>query len=434
MTIFVFLLSANTQPENKVYIATIDDEVINPVMADYIDNAIAEAKAEKAQCLILKLDTPGGLLTSTRKIVKSIMNSDVPVVVYVAPKGARAGSAGVFITLAADIAAMAPSTNIGAAHPVNLQKPKQEKQGIEEMLSKFLKQDKEDAKQLEDQNKEPMQDKVLNDTIAWVKTIAQARGRNVKWAVEAVTKSVSVTENEALNLNIIDYIAENVDDLLNKINSDKLKTNGAAQIQMEPNLRTRILSTLAHPNIAYILLMLGFYGLLFEFTNPGIGFSGVAGVMCLVLAFFGLQVLPTNFAGIILIALAIVLFIAEIKVISYGLLTLGGLISFLTGSLILFDSPYEFMQVSMPLIAGFAAATFIIAAFLAYIAIRSHRHKSKIGVEGLQGEKAEIRKAKGKNGKVFVHGELWDVISENKLEVGQTVEVIGKRNTKLIVE
>ncbi|MFH1874232.1 MAG: nodulation protein NfeD [Pseudomonadota bacterium] len=441
LAFFSFLIGASSQSEQKVYIATLDDQIINPVMVDYIDKAIAEAKANQAQCLILKLDTPGGLLTSTRKIVKSIMNSEVPVVVYVAPQGARAGSAGVFITLAANIAAMAPSTNIGAAHPVNLQEDKGSKDNLEDLLQRLV--DKKPDQKQDQESASPMQDKILNDTTAWVKGIAQTRGRNVNWAIKAVTESVSVEEQEALKLNIINFIAKDVADLLTKIDGQKitigdqnkiLNTKNAAQIQIEPGLRVKILATLAHPNIAYILLMLGFYGLLFEFTNPGIGFSGIAGVICLVLAFFGLQILPTNYAGIVLIALAIILFIVEIKVISYGLLTLGGLVSFLVGSLILFDTPHKFMQVSLPLVGGFAAATFIVAAFLAFIAIRSHQRKSKIGLEGLIGEVAEVSKARGKKGKVFVHGEIWDVISENNLEVGKPVEVIGKQATKLIVK
>lgn len=441
LALVIFAFSSYSQ-DKKIYSIALADEVINPVTAEYIEKAIDKAEKDKAECLIIELDTPGGLLTSTRRIVKSIMNSRVPVIVYIAPSGARAGSAGVFITLAGNIAAMAPSTNIGAAHPISLQEKRSTSDAIEE-LARAISGEK-DKKGKKKKPKKPMESKVLNDTIAWVKTIAEHRGRNERWAVKAVEESVSATEKQALNLKVINLIADNTADLLNKIDGSKvslpqgeavLHTKGVSVIQIPMNFRLRALSALAHPNIAYILLMLGFYGLLFEFTHPGAGFPGAAGAICLILAFFGLQVLPTNYAGVALIVMAIILFILEVKVTSYGLLTLGGLISLFFGSLILFASPYEFMRVSLPIVLSFVAATVLVAMFLVTLALRSHRRRISTGMEGLVGEKGEVRHWGENKGKIFVHGEIWEAVSDEKLTKGQNIEVLHiEKGMKLFVK
>jgi len=447
---FLALISfiSYSQPQGKpVYVITLADDIINPVTAEYIEKSIDKAKQDGAECLVIELDTPGGLLQSTRSIVKAIMNAEVPVVVYVAPSGARAGSAGVFITLAGNIAAMAPSTNIGAAHPVSLDEKRSTSDSIEEFFrqlsEKMGKKEEKKEERKKQLPKDVMESKILSDTIAWAKTIAAHRGRNEKWAVAAVEESVSVTEAAAKAEGVIDLIASNTQDLLEKIDGRVvdmpqgkvvLHTKGASVIEMPKNFRLRLLSALAHPNIAYILLMLGFYGLLFEFTHPGVAFPGIAGTISIILAFFGLQVLPTNYAGVALIILGIILFIAEIKVTSYGLLTLGGLVSLFFGSLILFASPYEFMRVSLPIVLAFVVATMIIAVFLTTIAVRSQRRKIKTGMEGLIGEKAVVKSWREKNGKVFVHGELWEARSEGVLEEGKQVEIVGAEGMKLIVK
>lgn len=441
---FYLFLSPSYSQQGNIYSITLDDDIINPVSAEYIEKAIEKSKEENAECLIIMLDTPGGLLTSTRTIVKSIMNSTVPVVVYVAPSGARAGSAGVFITLAGNIAAMAPSTNIGAAHPVELQEKRSTSDAFEDLIEQLAgKKEKGEKKKKKEPPKQPMDAKILNDTKAWVKTIAEFRDRNERWAVKAVEESVSATEEQALSLGVIDLIASDITDLKNKIDGrevslpqgkKKLQTKGLAVIEMPKSARLKILATLAHPNIAYILLMLGFYGLLFEFTHPGAGFPGVAGTICLILAFFGLQVLPTNYAGIALIIMAIILFIAEVKITSYGLLTIGGIISLLLGSLILFASPYHFMRVSLPLVFAFVVATLAIALFLATIAFRSQRRKIRTGMEGLIGEIGEVRSWSQNKGKIFVHGEIWDAQSENILKEGNKVEIIKIEGMKLTVK
>ena len=443
LALAAIIFAVSSYPQAKsVHVIKLEDDIINPVTAEYIEKAIDQAKKDGAECLIIQLDTPGGLLSSTRTIVKAIMNSEVPVVVYVAPSGARAGSAGVFITLAGNIAAMAPSTNIGAAHPVELQEKRSSSDSIEELVEKIFEKKGEKPKK-EKKPATPMEDKILNDTKAWVQTIAEHRGRNAKWAIAAVEESISVTEEQAKTEGVIDLVATNLDDLLTKLDGRlvempqgkvQLKTKGVPVIEMPKNFRIRALNALAHPNIAYILLMLGFYGLLFEFTHAGAVFPGVAGAICIILAFFGLQVLPTNYAGVALIVLGIVLFIAEVKVTSYGLLTVGGVLSLFLGSLILFASPYAFMRASLPVILSFVIATLAIAVFLTTIAVRSQRRKANTGMEGMIGTTAEVKHWQGNSGKVFVHGELWEAESENILEEGKKAEIIGFKGMKLIVK
>lgn len=416
-----------------VYRIQITDDIISPVIAEYVSSSIKKAQSDSAVCLIVELDTPGGLLSSTRTIVRDIMNARVPVVVYVAPRGARAGSAGVFITLAAHIAAMAPSTNIGAAHPVELDDRRPASDSFEELAKRMFSK-KEDKETTEAEKPLPAKQKVLNDTKAWAEAIARERGRNSSWAIKAVEESVSVSDSEALRDGIIDVIADDAGDLVAKLDGRQVRlpnrpmvieTSDVTIIDIPKTFRLRWLSALAHPNIAYILLMLGFYGLLFEFTHPGIGFPGIAGAICLILAFFGLQVLPTNYAGVALIVLAIGMFIAEVKITSYGLLTLGGIATLLLGSLILFPSPYEFMRVSLPIILSFTGATLAIAMFLTFIVVRSQKHRVTTGAEGLVGEAGEVKIWKGHHGTVFVHGELWGAYSDTEFLPGTQVEIIA---------
>lgn len=433
--------------DNVIYRAILNDDIITPVTAEYISSAIDKAEADKAQCLIIELDTPGGLLSSTRTIVKKILNSNVPIAVFVSPEGARAGSAGVFITLAANIAAMAPSTNIGAAHPVEMGEKKTRGDSFEELISRLLtkKTDKKGKeKGLEKpEETEPMQQKILNDTKAFAASIANERGRNAEWAIKAVEQSASVTNEEAKKLGIIDMIAKDTDDLVAKLNGRTvrlksheviLNLSDSKIVDIPKTFRLKWLSVLAHPNIAYIFLMLGFYGLLFEITHPGVIFPGVAGAICLVLAFFGLQVLPTNYAGVVLIVLAIIMFLAEIKVTSYGLLTIGGIISMFAGSLMLFSSPDELIRVSIPLALAFTLATLVIALFLVFVVVRIRKKRVTTGIEGLVGKVGEVKIWKERDHRVFVHGELWDAVSDSDLSEKDRVEIIKVKNMVLVVK
>lgn len=396
----------------SIYVMTIEGP-ISPPVAEFIREGIQKSVDEQARCLIIRLDTPGGLDLSMRAIVKDILNSEIPIIVYVSPAGGRAASAGVMITLAADIAAMAPGTNIGAAHPVTMG---------QEM-------DKEMAR------------KVENDMVAYVKSIASKRGRNVEWAEKAVRKSVSITEKEALDLGVIDLIATDLNELIGKIHGKKIQKNnkeevlsitGIPIVYLKENMRHRILKTLSDPNIAYILMMIGMTGLFFELAHPGAIFPGVIGGICLILAFFAFHTLPINYAGILLILLAIILFILEVKVTSFGLLGIAGIICFILGSLMLFRLP-SYMGISWKTIIPTVAAVSIFFLFIATLAFKAYLSKPRTGMKGLVGTEGVVKKKIVGEGKVFVHGEYWDAESEEVIEVGDKIEVTDARHLKLKV-
>ena len=461
-----FLLPANGQdapeapaaPARPFLLLELENKIIGPVTADYIEDGIAKARAESYQGVIIEMDTPGGLLESTRSIVKAILNAPVPVVVYVAPGGSRAGSAGVFITLAAHVAAMAPSTNIGAAHPVMMgDGPKGEQplqKAIEDLTDALRDQQeapkkeaapKEEASEDDEASTSPMQDKILNDTLAWVATIAKSRDRNVEWARKAVRESVSATEKEALELNVIDIVAADRDDLLAKMDGRTvtvlekpvtLHTKGARLVTIPMTRRQDILSTVIHPNIAYIFMLLGMIGLFIEITHPGSIFPGVAGVICLIVAFYAFAVLPVNYAGFLLIALAIILFIAEaLTPATFGLLTLGGAVCMVLGSLMLIDSPLLGLKVSLSVILPFVVAVTGIVLFLVSRVVKAHRTKAKTGPEALIGETGTARTDIAPEGQAFVNGELWTALSQDgkKIKKGEKVKVVGIDKIKLIV-
>ncbi|KPK88819.1 MAG: serine protease [Deltaproteobacteria bacterium SM23_61] len=401
--------------EKQVNILKIND-AITPAIADFIKRGIEQSIKDKAECLVIQMDTPGGLDLSMRDIIKEIMNADIPIVVYVAPSGARAASAGVFITLASDIAAMAPGTNIGAAHPVAVGGGRMDR---------------------------TMAEKVVNDAAAYIESIAAKKGRNVKWAAKAVRESVSITETEALKIKIIDLIARDVDDLLAKINGKrieknrrtlKLATKGLKTKSLEMGFRENFLAILSNPNIAYILMMIGLVGLYFELSNPGAIFPGVIGGICLILAFFAFRTLPVNYAGILLILLGVFLFIAEIKITSYGLLSVGGVVSLALGSIMLFDSPLPFLRASLMVIIPtvLAAAGFFI--FAVTMTIKAHMAKPATGKEGLLGEVGKVTTRIAPEGKVFVHGELWNAYADEIIEEGQKVRVVKAEGLWVKVE
>ena len=411
------LLGIPGQTQDKAPIFTIEvDGIINPATAKFIIESIDQASQQGAQCLIIQLDTPGGLMESMRLIVKKILTSNIPIIVYVAPSGARAASAGVFITMAAHIAVMAPSTHIGAAHPVSLGEGKESK---------------------------TMGEKIVNDTVSYIKTTAKVRGRNVDWAEKAVRKSVSITEEEAVKLNVVDFISPNLQDLLTKIDGKVVKfdgitrtllTKGVQPRSIQMSWRYRFLDIISNPSIAYILLMLGIYGVFFELSTPGAILPGVVGGIFLILAFYALQMLPISFAGLALILFAIILFIAEIKVVSHGLLAVGGVISLLLGSLMLIESPAEYMRISLTVIipAVLVSAAFFI--FAVTMAIRARLTKPTTGMEGLIGEIGTASTPIAPEGKVSIHGEFWDVISDQNIERGEKVQVVGVMNLKLKIK
>jgi membrane-bound serine protease (ClpP class) len=426
----------------------LDDEIINPVTQQYILDAIERSETEQAECLVLVLDTPGGLLESTRAIVKAIMNAKVPVVVYVAPSGARAGSAGVFITLAGHIAAMAPSTNIGAAHPVVVGDGGGP---VKKLIRRFKRAKDESGKPgepeeeeiIEEEQKDPMAEKIINDTVAWVTTIARTRNRNEEWAKKAVTESFSITEDEAVKEHIVDLLAKDLDELLAKIDGWPLETVEGARtlstakasvtkIAMTP--RERFLAVITNPNIAYLLMLLGTLGLIFEFTHPGIGFPGIAGLICLLLALYAFQALPVNYAALALMGLGLILLIAEIKVVSYGLLTLGGLIALTLGSLMLFETPEQYLRVSMTVILPTVGTVAAIVLFIVQRALKAQTQPIVTGPQGLIRELGVASTDLNPEGKVFVHGELWDAASVSLIRQGERVRVVGVKGLQLTVE
>ena len=415
-TILFSLQTAFSQKQNVVVINA--DCAIHPACADYINSGLEKAIEENAECLIIKLNTPGGLLKSTRVIVTDILESKVPVVVYVSPSGSQSASAGVFITLAGHIAAMSPGTNIGAAHPVSLQ-------GTQDTV---------------------MMEKATNDAAAFIRTISEKRKRNIQWAEDAVRKSLSITETEALDLNVIDIIAKDIDDLLSQINGMEvetvsgkqiLQTEDAQIIEVEMTLAQKLLSILSDPNLAYILLMLGIYGLFFELYNPGAIFPGVIGGICIILAFYSMHTLPVNYAGLALIIFAVILFLLEIKVVSHGVLTIGGIISLLLGSMMLIDedSVLEAMEISMELIILVVVLTAAFFLFAITFGIKAQRKKPVTGSEGIVGEIGTAISNLKLSGKVKVHGEIWDAkCIDEEIKKGDEVEVVSVHHLKLIVK
>ena len=390
-------------------VATIEIEgVINPVTLRLVGIAIDRAQAERAQALIIQLDTPGGLERSMRAIVQRMMNAEVPVIVYVAPTGARAASAGVFITMAAHVAAMAPATNIGAASPVALGGGTADK---------------------------TMMKKVENDAAAFIRTVALKRGRNADWAEKAVREAVAITERDALKLKVIDLIASSVPDLLEKVDGRTIElpkgpvtlaTKGAPVRPIEIGFRDRFLNVITDPNIAYVLMMLGMLGLFFELSNPGVTLPGVIGGICLILAFFAFQSLPINYAGLLLILFGIVLLIAEIKIVSHGVLAIGGMISMALGSLMLYDAPEVGFRVSWWIIGSMVLGTAGLFLFAVTAGVRALGRPALTGAEGLVGRTATVRERLGPEGQVLVSGEIWRAIAEGEaFEPGAQVRIVA---------
>lgn len=389
--------------------------VINPVAAEYLHDAILSAQLAGAHALIVKLDTPGGLDSSMRLIIKDMTGSSVPVIVFVAPSGGRAASAGVFLTMAAHVAAMAPGTTIGAAHPVAM--------GGGEM----------DV---------TLKEKVENDAVAYIKSIAEQRGRNVTWAEDAVRKSVAVTEQEALKLKIIDVIAEDDSALLKQLHGRKvtlatgsmtLSTERATMREFPMGLRLELLKALSDPNIAYLLMTLGTIGILAELYNPGAILPGIVGAISLILAFYSLQSLPINYAGVLLLILGVIFFILEASVMSYGLLALGGVASMLFGSLMLIKSDAEFLQISWAVIIPVILTTASVSLLLVAMGVRAMRRPPETGSEGMVGAIGVARTPLHPHGQVAIHGELWDAISDAPAEAGTSAKVLRVEGLTLYV-
>ena len=399
----------------KIYTIKVDS-AITPVTANFIIYAIHFVEEKKGKALIIQLDTPGGLVDSTREIVKEFLQSSIPIIVYVSPQGARAASAGVFIVLASHLAAMAPSTHLGAAHPVELT-------------------GKADSKMLE---------KIANDLASWAKSLAESKGRNPEFAELAVKKSKTLTEKEALSLRVVEIIAKDLEDLIQKAQGRKIKIKdqeitlelkGYPIEEIKEDLKTRFFKILANPNLVYFLLMLGLLGLYFELSHPGAIFPGVFGAICLILAFLGLSIIPMNYAGLALIFLAGLLFFLETQVSSHGLLTLGGIISLLLGSLLLFGNNPPSLKISLPFLISVVLTFATLFGGITYLAVKTLKKKPVSGKEGLIGKKGKaLTNITKEGGKIFVEGEIWQAVSEEEIPEGSQVKIVEKEGFILKVK
>ena len=420
LLVFFFLFpllfcSAVLSQTSHLNIIEIKDS-INPGVEDFIQYAVDRSQEDGAECLIILLDTPGGLMTSMRGIVQSIMNSPLPIVVYVYPSGAQAASAGVFVTVAADVAAMVPGSNIGAAHPVT--STGEDVPGV-------------------------MNEKVVNDMLAMARSIASERGRNAEWLQDAIRKSVSITAEEAYEENVIDMVAADLPSLIKKLDGWEIRkkgliktlhTEGIERRTIEAGWQHKILRAISNPNIAYILLMIGLAGLYFEISQPGAIFPGVIGGISLILALYAMQTLPVNYAGFLFILLAILFFILEVKVTSYGMLSIAGIISLVLGSLMLFRSPDNTSRLALSVfiptvltVSGFFVA-------VAALAFRAQMAKPQTGKEALEGLVGEVTKSLCPEGKVFINGELWNAVADEEIGEGEKVQVVSVDNLKLKVK
>lgn len=397
-------------PHDRVLVVTIDGAV-SPITAEALQRAVERAEREEYRALVVEIDTPGGLMTSMRDMIKVMLRSEVPILTWVAPGGARAASAGVFVTMAGDVAAMAPGTNIGAASPVTM------------------------GGQLDS----TMAHKLMNDTAAFAKTVAAQRGRNVAWADSAVRQAVSVPEDEAVRLHVVDFVAGTLPDLLAKADgrtwrrgelTRTLALKGLPADRIEPGFRQRVLSVIDDPNVAYILLALGFYGTLFELQNPGAILPGVVGGICLILAFLSLSTLPINTAGVALLVLGLVFFIAEIKVASHGVLAAGGVLSLLLGSLLLFK---DGVAVAWPLILGVTLTSALFFTFVIGFAVRARRAPVTTGAAALRGVHGRALGRLAPDGQVEVHGEIWRAEAETPVDPGAEIVVTDVRQLTLRV-
>ena len=417
IALLLMVWPANAFGSNSIIVIEVEG-AINPVVAEFVTNEIRSANTSSEELIVIRMDTPGGLDASMRKIIKAIQSSKIPVASFVSPGGSRAASAGTFITIASHIAAMEPGTNIGAAHPVNLMGG-----GTGEQAK-------------------VMEDKVVNDASAYIRSLAEQRGRNAHWAELSVRKSVSVSAEEAKRLNVIDLVAANLDSLVLALDKREVKLRGSiitlntAERNItfkEMNSRQRILDIIASPNVAYVLMILGLVGLYFELSNPGLILPGVVGSISLVLALYAMQTLPINYAGLLLIILGVVLLIAEVNVMSYGLLAMSGAISMFLGSIMLIDSDDPAMQISKMILYPTLGMTFLFSIGSIYLAKKAHQLVTTTGMEGLLGEIGVVKETLNPEGRVLIHGEMWKAESDTVISVGEKVSVEVVKGLKIQV-
>lgn len=412
---------------------------IGPATADYVANGIAAATEAGAPMVVIRMDTPGGLDTSMREIIRAIVNAPIPVITYVSPSGGRAASAGAFILTASHVAAMAPGTNVGAATPVQLgapAAPAPEPKGADN--DKVAADTPAGAK-----TGSASEAKALNDAIAYIRSLAEMRGRNADWAEAAVRDAASLSAQAALNQNVIDIVARDSKDLLVQLNGRSVKVGGGelrldtsnvVLSEVGPNWRTRLLSAITNPNIALILMMIGAYGLLFEFMNPGALYPGTIGAICLLVGLYALSALPVNYAGIALILLGMALMAAEAFAPSFGILGIGGVIAFALGATIMFETDVPEFRIALPVLGAIAVASLGATLLTARLALKSRRSQVVSGREEMIGASGQVLDWEGTNGHIHVHGERWRASSIATFRIGQPVRVVGLDGLTLAVE
>ena len=441
LTLFFLLIpgtKANQEETSSRAVVLDIDGAIGPAVADYVAKGFAAATLENASLIILRMDTPGGLDHAMRDIIKTILSSTIPVVTYVAPSGSRAASAGTYILYGSHIAAMAPATNLGAATPIRI--------GGLPKLPEPSKPWKDEKEADEEKKKEPdisdaSQRKMINDAAAYIKALAARNGRNQQWAEKAVREAVSLTAEEALQKNVVDIMAVDLADLIRQVDGRTVMLENrevtiacanALLITFKPDWRNQLLIVLGDPNIAYILMLLGIYGLVFELANPGYVLPGVIGGISMLLALYSFQILPINYTGLALILLGIVFMISEAFVPSFGSLGIGGVIAFVCGSFILVDE--KTMRVSIPLILSTAAFSLLVILWIVGSLLVIRRKRFRTGVEALEGSCGEAMEDFMRNGKVWVQGESWQAKSESSIHKGEQIKVVGTNGLKLKVE
>ena len=447
LCLFVLFATAFAQPESDLRsgseaLVIEVNGAIGPATSAYVEEAIADAQDRGAMLLVLRMDTPGGLDTSMRAIVKAINASRVPVVGFVAPSGARAASAGTYILYACHVAAMAPGTNLGAATPVQIggfpgggtpKKPTPDEDSADNGS------DEDEPATTGDATK----DKLINDAVAYIRSLAQLRGRNAEWAEKAVREAASLPAEEALQLGVVDIVARDLDELIRKLNGRVVKiaeseveldTDGILLVELQPDWHSRLLAIIGNPNIAYILMLVGIYGLIYEFSNPGAVVPGTVGAVSLVLALYAFQLLPINYAGLALMLLGLALIVAEAFAPSFGALGIGGVAAFVVGSLILIDTDAPGFGLSIPLILTFAATSAMLLLFVVGMAVRSRRRPVVSGAEELLAATGQALAAFQSEGRVHLHGEIWAARSRLPVASGQAVRVTGRDGLTLLVE